>query len=80
MQIEILNKAMKDLSKIDKSQALKILKAIEHLSNYPDVTNIKKLQNHNPTHRLRVGNYRVLFDIEDDIIVVGRIKHRKEAY
>ncbi len=38
MKIEILNKAMKDLSKIDKSQALKILKAIEHLSNYPDDT------------------------------------------
>jgi len=80
MQVKILNKAMKDLSKIDKSQALKILKSIEYLSNYPDITNIKKLKNHNPTHRLRVGNYRVLFDIEDDIIIIGRIKHRKEAY
>ena len=80
MQVKILNKAMKDLSKIDKSQALKILKSIEHLSNYPDITNIKKLQNHNPTYRLRVGNYRILFDIENNVIVIGRIKHRKEAY
>ena len=80
MKIKILDKAIKDLKKIDKLQAKKILTSISKLENYPNISNIKKLTNHNPAYRLRIGKYRVLFDVEDDIITVSRIKHRKEAY
>jgi len=80
MEVIIKDKALKELSKLDKSQADKILDAVENLANYPDVRNIKKLKNHTPTHRLRVGDYRVLFDIEDNAIIVGSIRHRKNAY
>jgi mRNA interferase RelE/StbE len=80
MQIKIQNTAYKDLKKIDNIQVQKILKSISTLNNYPTIPNIKKLTNHNPPFRLRVGNYRILFDIEDNIIIVSRIKHRKEAY
>jgi len=80
MEIIIKDKALKELSKLDKLQANKILKAIEKLADYPDVQNIKKLKNYIPTHRLRVGNYRALFDIENNKIVVGSVKHRKKAY
>jgi len=45
-----------------------------------EARNIKKLKNHTPTHRLRVGDYRVLFDIEDNSIIVGIIRHRQKAY
>lgn len=31
-------------------------------------------------YRFRVGNYRVLFDIEDDTIVILRVQHRREVY
>jgi mRNA interferase RelE/StbE len=80
MEVIIKEKALKELSKLDKSQTTKILIAIENLANYPDIQNIKKLKNYTPTHRLRVGNYRVLFDIEDNTIIVGSIRHRKDAY
>jgi mRNA interferase RelE/StbE len=80
MQIKIQNTAYKDLKKIDNIQVQKILKSISTLNNYPNVSNIKKLTNHNPPFRLRVGNYRVLFDIEDNILIISRIKHRKESY
>ena len=80
MEVIIKGKALKELSKLDKAQANKILDAVENLANYPDVRNIKKLKNHTPTHRLRVGDYRVLFDIEDNSIIVGRIRHRQKAY
>ena len=80
MEVIVLDKALKELSKISKPQARKILDAIENLSKYPDIQNIKKLKNHTPTHRLRVGDYRVLFDIEEDKIIVGRVRHRKKAY
>lgn len=80
MQIEIRKSAFKDLEKIDKKERVRILEAIEKLKDFPDVSNIKKLKNFNPTHRLRVGNYRVLFDVEENSIIIGRILHRKDAY
>lgn len=40
----------------------------------------KQLTNFTPEYRLRVGNYRVLFEIEKKIINIYRIRHRKQAY
>ena len=80
MTVLIDDKALKDLSKIHKQEVKKILSKIELLEDYPDVANIKKLTNFEPPYRLRVGNYRVLFDIEDDVITVYRIKHRSKSY
>ncbi len=42
--------------------------------------NVKHLTDFEPQYRLRVGNYRVLFNIENDYIIIYRIKHRREAY
>ncbi|CAA6821434.1 MAG: RelE/StbE replicon stabilization toxin [uncultured Sulfurovum sp.] len=80
MTVVIDDKALKDLSKIQKQDAHKIFLKIEALDGYPDVANIKKLTNFEPPYRLRVGNYRVLFDIEDDTITVYRVKHRSKSY
>lgn len=80
MTVLIDDKALKDLSKIQKQEVEKILLKIELLEDYPDVANIKKLTNFEPPYRLRVSNYRVLFDIEDDIITVYRVKHRSKSY
>ena len=80
MTVRIDDKAIKDLSKIHKAEAKKILSKLEELEKFPQVPNIKKLTNFEPPYRLRVGNYRVLFDIEDNIITVYRVKHRKESY
>ena len=41
---------------------------------------VKNLTNHTPEYRMRSGNYRVLFEIEGERIVVYRVLHRKEAY
>ena len=80
MLIDIQDSAYKDLKKIDKSEAIKILQTIKKLEDYPNITNVKKLTNHYLPFRLRIGDYRVLFDIEEDKIIVSNIKHRKEAY
>jgi mRNA interferase RelE/StbE len=78
--VSIDKKAIKDLSKIDKKEVEKILLKIENLEDYPDVPNLKKLTKFDPPFRLRVGDYRVLFDVDNDTITVYRIKHRKESY
>lgn len=41
---------------------------------------VKKLTNHTPEYRLRVGDFRVLFEIDGTKIDVYRILHRKNAY
>ena len=40
----------------------------------------KKLTKHTPEYRLRVGDWRILFEIEINKIVIYKIKHRKDAY
>ena len=80
MQVKISKSAFKDLQKIDKKHQKIILEKIELLKNYPNTPNIKKLTNHYPPYRFRVGNYRILFDVKDEVIQILSIKHRKEAY
>ena len=80
MKVEIDGKAIKDLSKLHKGEVAKILSKIEELEKYPHIPNLKKLTNFEPPYRLRVGNYRVLFDIEDNTITVYKVRHRKESY
>ncbi len=48
------------------------------LENYPHVSNCKTLKNFNPPFRLRIGNYRALFDVEEDVLTVYNVKERKK--
>ena len=41
---------------------------------------VKKLVNFQPPFRLRVGNYRILFEVVGNRIIIYRIKDRREAY
>ncbi len=41
---------------------------------------VKKLKNFYPRYRLRVGQYRVLFEVEDRAVVIHSIKIRKDVY
>ena len=77
--IELLPKAVKDLTKLPKAEAVSIVEQIRSLENGL-VGDVKKLTNFTPEYRLRVGKYRVLFEIDGQQIIVYRIAHRKEAY
>ncbi len=78
-KIEIRRRAEKDLSSIPKSEAQHIADAIFALEQGLK-GNIKKLTNYTHEYRLRVGNYRVLFEISTDTVIIYRICHRKESY
>ena len=72
-------KAIKDFKKlspdIQKRVSSKITTMQDDLQG-----DIKKLTNFEPEYRLRVGDYRVLFEIEDNNLIIYRIKHRRSAY
>ena len=78
-EIEIKPQALKDTKKIPKNIVTQIFDKIELLSNNLQ-GGVKKLTNFTPKYRLRVGNYRILFEIEDDKISIYRILHRKDVY
>jgi len=80
MKINIRKSAIKDLKKIDSKSKERLHTKILNLKNFPDISNIKKLTNFEPAYRMRVGDYRILFDVTEDSIEIGRILHRKDSY
>ncbi|HEV8666223.1 MAG TPA: type II toxin-antitoxin system RelE/ParE family toxin [Candidatus Paceibacterota bacterium] len=82
-RIFLNSRSQKELNKLqrDISQAIKrILLGNLKEDPFSRALNIKKLQPPLEGYRLRVGEYRVLFDIEEDSILIYSIKHRKDAY
>ena len=81
--LKFLNSAKKEFSKLDKNIQKLIKEKLLILSNNPDELNIKPLKGeYKGKFRLRVNDYRIIYKIEDDkiMIVVIRIAHRKEVY
>jgi mRNA interferase RelE/StbE len=80
-KIEWTEAAVKDLEKLDKLIALRILNKItwfsrsfNHLIPEPLSGEFKQ------TYKLRVGDWRVIYTIEEDGIIIQSIGHRKEIY
>ena len=78
--VDLKPRAIKDLKHLQKQDALRIADALERLRS--DLTgDVKKLTSFTPEYRLRVGQFRVLFEIENETrIIVYRVVHRREAY
>jgi mRNA interferase RelE/StbE len=81
-RVELSRSATKDLRAIDRKWIPKIVEAIEALESDPRPQGCKKLVGSDHTYRLRVGDYRVVYDIQDDmlIILVVRVRHRRDVY
>jgi mRNA interferase RelE/StbE len=74
-------KARKQLKKIGDLNAVRAIGlAVMNLTSFPSCSGVKRLQNHEYGYRLRVGAYRVLFDVEDTIriIEIQEVKKRDE--
>ena len=81
-RIEFKRSAAKALKKISKTDQKRIGNKIDSLAeNLPDPATTK-MKGDNPFHRIRVGDYRIIYEIHGDIllIVVLKIGHRKEIY
>ena len=78
-RIEFKPRAVKDLDALDNSTARRVLEKIRGLENNL-AGDVERLTNFTPEYRLRVGDYRVLFEIEGDRVIIYRITHRSRAY
>jgi len=67
------------LNKLENNISRRIYNKVEELSENPFSKDIKKLKGIND-FRLRVGDYRVIFYIEKDTIIILKVGHRKHIY
>lgn len=72
-------KSIKELEDLEKSIAIRIIRKIENLKENPFESDIKRLKN-SDNFRLRVGDYRIIFSISNELITIWKIGHRKNIY
>ena len=80
--ISFKKSAQKELFSIPKPYNQNIAQAIDRLAENPRPEGVKKLKGDYNAYRIRVGDYRVIYTIEDiiKIVEIQRIPHRKDAY
>jgi mRNA interferase RelE/StbE len=80
-RVEVSRRAAKAVTSLDKPLRRKILAAIDALSADPRPAGCKKLAGQE-TWRIRVGDYRIIYEIHDQIllVIVVDIGHRREIY
>ncbi|MGF7082457.1 type II toxin-antitoxin system RelE family toxin [Mucilaginibacter sp. UYCu711] len=80
-KITISRVAQKQLDKLPDNLALRLVDSIYTLANEPRPTGCKKLKGREG-YRIRVGDYRIIYEIIDDMLIVNVVKlgHRKDIY
>ncbi|WP_017295216.1 type II toxin-antitoxin system RelE family toxin [Geminocystis herdmanii] len=85
MKTEYLPSFIKDLKKLKSNpiyNKIKTLAMIEipNSENLTTIDNVKKIKGDDNAYRIRVGDYRIGFFLEEDKIIFSRVLHRKEIY
>ena len=80
-KIVVRKSVAKDLKRVPKKDVQRILKSIKALAQDPRPPQSKKLSDEEK-YRLRCGVYRILYEIQDEqlIICIVRVRHRKDVY
>ncbi|MCC5845098.1 MAG: type II toxin-antitoxin system RelE/ParE family toxin [Verrucomicrobia bacterium] len=79
--IEILRVAQKQLARLDRTAQDRIISGIRELADEPRPSGCKKLSGR-PAWRIRIGSFRVIYEIQDAqlLVLVVKIGDRKEVY
>jgi mRNA interferase RelE/StbE len=80
--IFIRKSALRELSKITAPTSVRIQHAIDALAHDPRPRGCRKLTGGVGAYRIRVGDFRVVYEIDDNavIVVIVRLGHRKDVY
>ena len=81
-RIEVTPRARKDLKALPKRERQRVAEQIDNLKVDPRPTGCRKLKGREDFFRIRVGNYRVVYQIENEVllIIIVRVGDRKEIY
>jgi mRNA interferase RelE/StbE len=81
-RVELSPGARRDLRQIDSGTRDRILRALVRLETQPRPPGARKLKGGDELWRIRVGDYRIVYEVRDRILVVlvVRVAHRREVY
>ena len=80
--VELTSAAAKQVRKLDAPARARVLRALAGLADEPRPSGVKKLVGTDNAWRIRVGDYRVIYEIDDGsvVVVVFRVAHRRDVY
>lgn len=81
-KVELTRTAEKQLRRIAKRHRSRLVEAIHGLANRPRPHGARKLQGYDDVYRIRVGQYRVVYEVFQDrvVVIVLKVGHRKDIY
>lgn len=81
-KVFILQSALKQISKLPKKELLWLTKEINNLGENPRPSGYKKLKAATDKYRIRVGDYRAIYSIDDGFLIIEvlTVAHRKQVY
>ena len=81
-RIEVKRSAAKALKKIPKPDRKRIGEKIDSLADDLPSPEITKMKGDNPFHKIRVGDYRIIYEVQNEVLVILIVKvgHRKDIY
>ncbi len=74
------NRAIKDIQRLEPAVKKHIGKVLLRYEENPLKYAVRLTESKLGTYRFRIGDYRAIFDLEDDEIVVLRVGHRRDIY
>ena len=80
-EVRISPEAMTEAMELPTSARTRVLATAERLRHWPEVSGYKRLTGQWSGHfRIRTGDYRIIFDIEGEVVRIVKIGHRKDVY
>lgn len=81
-RIEWKSSAEKELKAIDRQHIPRILEAVESLTINPFPSQSRKLRDVEKSYRRRVGDYRIVYQVDEKegMVTIYHIRHRKDIY
>lgn len=80
--VEIARRAVKSIVRLPRAEQQRVRAAIDLLADEPRPPGCVALTGEESTYRVRVGDYRILYEVIDDrlVIQVVRVGHRRDVY
>ncbi|MGA7462253.1 MAG: type II toxin-antitoxin system RelE family toxin [Terracidiphilus sp.] len=80
--VEVKPSARKELESLPDNMLARVVQRLESLRRNPKPAGVKKLKGYKDQWRIRVGDWRVLYIIDDEarLVSITRIAHRREVY
>ena len=81
-RIKLRPAARRDLKKLPPEVLRRLRPKIDALAGNPRPAGVKALSTPEKLHRVRVGDYRIVYTVDDKalLVLVARIRHRREVY